>query len=104
MQTIYIVGNPGFVELHRKRLDDSSRFLRGQVSVEIPEKEVQLFWVHNKNELKRLKRAIGSELIWKYRLHFYFELEEFTDQREEEKTEMSAEEKALMKKVMLSLT
>jgi len=103
MQTVYIVGNPGFVELHRKRLDDSSRFLRGQVSVEIPEKEVQLFWVHNKKELKKLKKAIGSELIWKYRLRFYFELEEFTDQQEE-KVEMSAEEKALMKKVMLSLT
>ena len=103
MQTIYIVGNPGFVELHRKRLDDSSRFLRGQVTVEIPEKEVQLFWVHNKSELKKLKKAIGSELIWKYRLRFYFELEEFTD-HQEEKAEMSAEEKALMKKVMLSLT
>ena len=102
MQTIYIVGNPGFVELHRKRLDDSSRFLRGQVTVEIPEKEVQLFWVHKKNELKKLKQAIGSELIWKYRLRFYFELEEFTDQQEE-KVEMSADEKALMKKVMLSL-
>ena len=103
MQTIYIVGNPGFVELHRKRLDDSSRFLRGQVTVEIPEKEVQLFWVHDKSELKKLKKAIGSELIWKYRLRFYFELEEFTDQPEE-KVELSADEKKLMKKVMLSLT
>ena len=103
MQTIYIVGNPGFVELHRKRLDDSSRFLRGQATIEIPEKEVQLFWVHNKSELKKLKMAIGSDLIWKYRLRFYYELEEFTD-HQEEKIEMSADEKALMKKVMLSLT
>jgi hypothetical protein len=103
MQTIYIVGNPGFVELHQKRLDDSSRFLRGQVTVEIPEKEVQLLWVHGKAELKKLKKAIGSELIWKYRLRFYYELEEFTDQQDE-KVEMSAEEKALMKKMMLSLT
>jgi hypothetical protein len=102
MQTIYIVGNPGFVELHRKRLDDSSRFLRGQATVEIPEKEVQLFWVHNKSELKKLKKAIGADLIWKYRLHFYYELEEFTD-HQEERVELSAEEKALMKKVMLSL-
>ena len=44
MQTIYIVGNPGFAELHHRHLDDSARFLRGQVSVEIPGKEVQLFW------------------------------------------------------------
>ena len=103
MQTIYVVGNPGFVELHRKRLDDSSKFLRGQVSVEVPEKEVQLFWVHKKSELKQLKKAIGADLIWKYRLRFYFELEDFTEQIEE-KAELSADEKKLMKKVMLSLS
>lgn len=101
MQTIYIVGNPGFVELHRRRLDDSSKFLRGQATVEIPGKEVQLFWVHNRASLKKLKKAIGAELIWKYRLRFYFELEEFTDSPEQ-KVELSADEKALMKKVMLS--
>ena len=102
MQTIYIVGNPGFAELHRRRLDDTSKYLRGQVSVEIPGKEVQLFWVHDRRELKDLKRAIGAELIWKYRLHFYFELEEFTD-HPEENSELSPDEKKLMKKVMLSL-
>jgi hypothetical protein len=84
-------------------LDDSSKFLRGQVTVEIPGKEVQLFWVHHRSALKELKKAIGPELIWKYRLRFYFELEEFTEQNEE-KNEMSSDEKALMKKVMLSLT
>ena len=103
MQTIYIVGNPGFAELHHRHLDDSSRFLRGQVSVEIPGKEVQLFWVHKRSDLKELKKAIGAELIWKYRLRFYFELEEFTG-LQKEKTDLSADEKALMKKVMLSLT
>jgi hypothetical protein len=102
MQTIYIVGNPGFVELHRKRLDDNSKFLRGQVSVEIPHKEVQLFWVHKRSALKELKKAIGADLIWKYRLRFYFDLESFANPKEE-KVELSAEEKALMKKVMLSL-
>lgn len=103
MQTIYIVGNPGFAELHHKRLDDNSRFLRGQVNVEIPGKEVQLLWVHHRKALKELKKAIGAELIWKYRLRFYFELEEFTE-RLQEKQEMSAEEKKLMKKMMLSLS
>jgi hypothetical protein len=103
MQTIYIVGNPGFAELHHRHLDDSSKFLRGQVSVEIPGKEVQLFWVHDRSALKELKKAIGPELIWKYRLRFYFELEEFTS-TEKEKTDLSADEKALMKKVMLSLS
>ena len=102
MQTIYVVGNPGFLELHRKHLDDNSKFLRGQVTVEIPEKEVQLFWVHKKSGLKELKRAIGADLIWKYRLRFYFNLEDFTP-AEDEKDELSADEKALMRKAMLSM-
>ncbi|GHN00123.1 hypothetical protein WSM22_16120 [Cytophagales bacterium WSM2-2] len=102
MQTIYIVGNPGFVALHHKRLDDNSKFLRGQVSIEVPGKEVQLFWVHDHSTLKELKRAIGADLIWKYRLRFYLDLEEFTYPHEET-VELNADEKALMKKVMLSL-
>ncbi len=101
MQTIYIVGNPGFVELHHKHLDDSSKFLRGHVTVEIHGKEVQLFWVHNRSELKELKKAIGADLIWKYRLRFYFELDNLSTQQNQ--NEWSADEKALMKKVMRSL-
>ncbi|MBS1557581.1 MAG: hypothetical protein JST69_02540 [Bacteroidetes bacterium] len=102
MKTIYVVGNPGFLELHRKHLDDNSKFLRGHVSVHIPGKEVQLFWIHNREGLKEFKQAIGADLIWKYRLRFYFNLEEFTP-KEEEKTEFSADEKALMRKAILSL-
>ena len=102
MQTIYIVGNPGFLELHHKHLDDNSKFLRGQVTVEIPGKEVQLFWVHKRTVLKELKKAIGADLIWKYRLRFYFDLEAFTPQVEE-KDELSADEQALMRKAMLAL-
>lgn len=102
MQTIYIVGNPGFLELHRKHLDDNSKFLRGHVTVVIPEKEVQLLWVHKKSDLKILKKAIGADLIWKYRLRFYFNLEDFTP-AEVSENELSADEKALMRKAMLSL-
>ncbi|HCW08812.1 MAG TPA: hypothetical protein DGG95_15755 [Cytophagales bacterium] len=102
MQTIYIVGNPGFLELHHKRLDDYSKFLRGHVAVEIAGKEVQLLWVHKKSDLKELKRAIGADLIWKFRLRFYFNLEDFTP-TEEVKNELSADEKALMRKAMLSM-
>jgi len=102
MQTIYIVGNPGFVELHHKRLDDNTKFLRGQVNVEVPDKEVQLFWVHHRSELKDLKKAIGPDLIWKYRLHFFFELEKATEHEEQNQNEWSADEKALMKKIRKS--
>ncbi len=102
MQEVFIVGNPGFLELHRKHLDDNSKFLRGHVSVQVTGKEVQLFWIHNKKELKQFKKAIGADLIWKYRLRFYFDLDGVTP-KEEEKEEFSTSEKELMRKAILSL-
>jgi len=100
MQTIYIVGNPGFIEPLNKELHDNEKYLRGQATVEVPDKQVQLYWVSNRNMLNEFKRAVGADLVWKYRLNFYFDLEKFT-QQQDEGSEWSAEEKALMKKIML---
>jgi hypothetical protein len=102
MQEVYIIGNPGFVELLNKELHDNSLYIRGQASVEVPDKEVQLYWINNKKKLHEFKRAVGADLVWKFRLHFYFDLEKFT-QEPDESDEWSADEKALMKKVMKSL-
>jgi hypothetical protein len=102
MQEVYIIGNPGFVELLNKELNDNSLYIRGQATVEVPDKEVQLFWISNKKKLREFKRAVGADLVWKYRLNFYFDLEKFT-QESDQTEEWSADEKALMKKVMRSL-
>jgi len=45
---------------------------------------------------------VGADLVWRYRLNFYFDLEKFT-QGSDQAEEWSADEKALMKKVMRSL-
>ena len=102
MQEVYIIGNPGFVELLNKELHDNSLYIRGQAAVEVPGKEVQLFWISNKKKLREFKRAVGADLVWKYRLNFYFDLETLT-QEPDQTDEWSADEKALMKKVMRSL-
>jgi hypothetical protein len=101
MHTVYIVGNPGYTEQLNKELHDNSMFIRGQVNVEVPEKEVQLYWIGSRSKLREFKKAIGADLIWKYRLQFFFDLEKLTEQNEQEE-EWSADERALMKKVMLS--
>jgi len=100
MQTVYIVGNPGFREHLNKELHDNSSFIRGQVNVEIPEKNVELYWINNRQQLREFKKAIGADLVWKYRLNFYFDLEKLTEPSTED--DWSADEKALMKRVLLS--
>lgn len=102
MQEVYIIGNPGFVQLLNKELHDNALFIRGQAAVEVPGKEVQLYWIGNRKKLHEFKRAIGADLVWKYRLRFYFDLEKFT-QPSSTSDEWSADEKALMKKVINSL-
>lgn len=101
MHTVYIVGNPGYTEQLNKELHDNSMFIRGQVNVEVPEKEVQLYWISHKNMIRDFKKTIGADLIWKYRLRFFFDLEKLTEQSEQEEG-WSEAEKALMKKVLLS--
>jgi hypothetical protein len=102
MQEVYIIGNPGFMELLNKELHDNALYIRGQATVEVPEKEVQLYWIANRKKLHDFKRAIGADLVWKYRLNFYFDLEKFT-QPASMSDEWSADEEALMKKVINSL-
>jgi len=102
MQEVYIIGNPGFPELLNKELHDNSLYIRGQATVEVPDKEVQLYWIANRKKLGEFKRAIGADLVWKYRLNFYFDLEKFT-QGAGQTEEWSADERALIKKVMKSM-
>src|SRR5438046_10476968 len=101
MQTVYIIGNEGFIEPVNKELQDNSVFIRGQADVSIPEKQVQLYWIRNRSALREFKRAIGADLIWKYRLNFFFDLDKLIP--ESNTDEWSAEEKALMNKVKMAI-
>jgi len=103
MQEVYIIGNPGFTELLNKEPHDNACYIRGQATVEVPDKEVQLYWIADRKALHKFKRAVGADLDWKYRLNFYFDLEKFTLETSDQTEEWSTEEKALMKKVMRSM-
>ena len=102
MQEVYIIGNPGFTELLNKELHDNSLYIRGQATVDMPDKEVQLYWIPSRKGLREFKRAVGANLVWKYRLNFYFDLEKFIHEPEQSE-EWNADEKALMRKVMRSI-
>ncbi len=48
-----------------------------------------LYWLNDQTEIRELKEAVGSKLVWKYRLRFYNSLEAFL--QAQDKSQKSAE-------------
>jgi intergrase/recombinase len=80
--TIYITGRSDFREEVKKKLENSDvNFMPGYVDNSGSRFMHDLYWLDEKVDLRRFKEAIGSKLIWKYRLSFYMNLEEFIQAR-----------------------
>jgi hypothetical protein len=76
--TIYITGRPAFQPKVRKRLKHSGvDFMPGYVDNSTSTVTRDLYWLHDQTELRVMKAAVGSKLVWKYRLKFYASLEDF---------------------------
>ena len=76
--TIYITGRLGFQAEVRKKLEHSNlHFMPGYVDNSIASVTHDLYWLNDQTELREMKEAVGSKLIWKYRLRFYANLETF---------------------------
>jgi hypothetical protein len=104
--TIYITGKGDFREDVGKKLEDSNLDLMpgytgGQYD---PELFSDLYWVDETTPLRALKEAIGSKLVWKYRLQFYTSLEAFIESQNAKKNnnEFTAEERALLAEAQAS--
>jgi hypothetical protein len=91
--TLYINGRPGFKEAVMQKLANNSRFyLPGSAD---SENDLLLYWIDNTKALRDFKIEIGSKLIFKYRLQFYFSVPEETTAV----SELTKQEKALVKKM-----
>lgn len=104
--TIYITGKDDFREDLRKKLDDSDlNVMPGYTGgTDRAETYTDLYWVDEKIKLREFKEAIGSKLIWKYRLNFFTSLEAFIEsQNARDNKEATAEEKALFEKIASSV-
>ena len=76
--TIYITGRPGFQAEVRKKLEHSNLdFMPGYVDNTTATVTHDLYWLNGQTELREMKEAVGSKLVWKYRLKFYASLEAF---------------------------
>jgi hypothetical protein len=75
--TIYVTGRPAFQPKVRKKLKRSGvDFMSGYVDNSTSTVSRALYWLHDQTELREMKAAVGSKLVWKYRLKFYASLED----------------------------
>jgi hypothetical protein len=91
--TLYINGRPGFKEEVLNKLARTSRFyLPGSAD---SEHDLLLYWIDADLPLRDFKNEIGSKLIFKYRLQFYFSVPEETTYS----AQLTVQEEALVKKM-----
>lgn len=78
--TIYITGKADFREEVRKKLESSDvNFMPGYTGASSEMDTHDLYWLDERVDLRNLKLAIGSKLIFKYRLNFFTSLEAFIE-------------------------
>jgi hypothetical protein len=78
--TIYISGKPGFEKELQRKLDRADLPLMNGSSP-LPDGTC-LYWVAEQLPLRELKKAIGADLIWKYRLRFSAAIQEHSHEAE----------------------
>jgi hypothetical protein len=76
--TVYIRGKSGCEVEVLKNLEHSGLlFMPGETN----EKGLSLFWIDEKEDLRDFKKAIGSKTIFKYRIRFFTNVEEFVESK-----------------------
>lgn len=81
--TIYITGNDNFWEEVNKKLSQSTlSYLNGFMEQLANGQYQALYWLDNRIDLRDFKEAISGKVIWKYRLHFFRELEQPIENKE----------------------
>jgi len=103
--TIYITGKADFRSDVGRKLEDSDLEIMAGYTGGTSDQELfsDLYWVDEKVKLHDIKEAIGSRLVWKYRLRFYT-LEGFIElQKRKVSSELSQEEKSLLEEMVASV-
>lgn len=80
---VYITGRRDFQEEVRKKLEHSDlKFMPGYVDNSSAAVNHDLYWLSDQTEVREMKEAIGSKLVWKYRLRFHTNLETFIESQD----------------------
>ena len=94
--TVYIGGKRGYKKALLSKLDET--WLYGNSGTD---HKLMMFWLKGDITLRDFKLAIGSKLVFKYRLQFYTSLEQFQEtEGAKPKIEFSADEQDMVLKMV----
>jgi len=94
--TLYITGKPGFKEKVLEGLEGNDLpIMPGSTG---SEQEVILFWIDDTLPLHDYKKAIGSKVVFKYRLQF-FSTEEEWQQLQKKNESLTSREKTMIREM-----
>jgi hypothetical protein len=62
-----------------------------------------LYWINDQYTLRNVKEAIGSKVIWKYRLQFFQDLEEFIETGSDVNARIEKDEEQQLEEVLRSM-
>ncbi len=98
--TLYIHGKPGFEQEVLDQLESSSiGFMPGSMS---GEQNIALYWVDERTNMRDFKKAIGSKVVFEYRLRFFDSMEklhEFQEQSMKSTDSFTPQEQALIREM-----
>lgn len=97
--TVYITGEGDFRAEVLKKLEASDvNFMPGNTGASSDLDTHDLYWLDEKVDIRKFKEAIGSKLVWKYRLNFFTSLEAFIESQKNKikHTELTPEENVLL--------
>jgi hypothetical protein len=103
--TIYITGKSDFREEVQKKLESSNvNFMPGYTGATSDMDTHDLYWLDENVDLRTFKEAIGSKLIFKYRLNFFTSLEAFIESQKNKNKEgdLTPEENELLSRMQES--
>jgi len=93
--TVYIRGRKGFQKEVLPKLEES--WLAGSHEAN---NDLLMFWIEDTLRLRSLKIAIGCKLIFKYRLHFFTDLDFHLKAEKRKSTEFSMVETEMVTKMV----
>lgn len=78
--TYYISGKKKFQkEIQRALTSSGLVFVHGYLEEQSDANTTDMYWIDAGTSLREFKRAIGADLIWKYRLRFFTDAEDFAE-------------------------
>ena len=93
--TVYMKGRKGFRREVLAKLERT--WLPGSQEAN---KDLLMFWIEDISKLRSLKQAIGSKLVFKYRLHFFTDLDFQLKAERSQLTEFSMMETEMVTKMV----